>query len=276
MGRLRDDFAALVAPGERADLARSALAIARIAYPALDPGPSLAELDGIAAAVQKRLAPRTPPVDVATALAAHLFRECGFRGNQDDYYDPRNSFLNDVLERRLGIPISLSIVFLETGRRLGLSLEGVGFPGHFLVRLAQRDRPLLLDPFFGGQPIGEADLLARYRALAGTEAPALPGDALDRTGTPGILARMLRNLLRIYLDREDHPHALETVDLLLVLQPDTAAEVRLRGLLYEQLECGPAALVDFRRYLELAPEAADADQVRTRIARLARGAATVH
>jgi len=165
MGRLRDDFAALVATGEGADLARSALAIARIAYPALDPGPSLAELDTIAGAVQKRLAPRTPPVDVATALAAHLFRECGFRGNQDNYYDPRNSFLNDVLTRRLGIPISLCIVFLETGRRLGLALEGVGFPGHFLVRVDGDSGPVVLDPFLRGRPIGRDEMLQRLRAF---------------------------------------------------------------------------------------------------------------
>src|SRR5262245_49109906 len=133
MGRLRDDFATLVSAGERADLARSALAIARIAYPELPPDPWLRELDVIAAAAQKRLPPHPSPADTAALLAVHLFRECGFRGNQDDYYDPRNSFLNDVLARRTGIPISLSVVLLETGRRLGLALEGVGFPGHFLV-----------------------------------------------------------------------------------------------------------------------------------------------
>src|SRR5437879_3420062 len=160
MGGLREDFAALVAAGERTDLARAALAIARIAYPDLDPAPSLRQLDDLAAAVRPRLYPQASPEAAVTELAGYLFGECGFRGNQEEYYDPRNSYLNDVLERRTGIPITLSVVLIETGARLGLGIEGVGFPGHFLVRVA--GRPLLLDPFFGGPPIGERALPTRY------------------------------------------------------------------------------------------------------------------
>src|SRR3989441_5604549 len=187
MGGLREDFAALAAAGERTDLARAALAIARIAYPDLDPAPSRRQLDDLAAAVRPRLYPQASPEAAAAELAGYLFRECGFRGNREEYYDPRNSYLNDVLERRLGIPITLSVVLIETGARLGLPIEGVGFPGHFLVRLAGSRRPLLLDPFFGGRETGERDLLARYRAFLGNDAPALPPDALATTDTPGIL-----------------------------------------------------------------------------------------
>jgi len=273
---MREDFAALAAAGERTDLARAALAIARIAYPDLDPAPYLRQLDDLAAAVRPRLYPQASPEAAVTELAGYLFGECGFRGNQEEYYDPRNSYLNDVLERRTGIPITLSVVLIETGARLGLGIEGVGFPGHFLVRVAGSRGPLLLDPFFGGRPIGERELLARYRSFVGSDAPALPPDALATTGTPAILTRMLRNLLRAYLDQKDHALALAAADLLLVLVPDSADEVRVRGLLYEHLECFGTALGDFRRYLELAPEAPDAERIRERVARLVRIAAAVH
>src|SRR6266516_2841227 len=276
MGGLREDFAALAAAGERTDLARAALVIARIAYPDLDPAPYLRQLDDLAAAVRPRLYPQASPEAAVTELAGYLFGECGFRGNQEEYYDPRNSYLNDVLERRTGIPITLSVVLLEVGRRVGLPLEGVGFPGHFLVRVAGSRGPLLLDPFYGGRPIGERELLARYRTFVGSDAPALPPDALATTGTPAILTRMLRNLLRAYLDQKDHAHALAAADLLLVLVPDSADEVRVRGLLYEHLECFGAALGDFRRYLELAPEAPDAERIRERVARLVRIAIAIH
>ena len=267
-GRLRDEFAALVGAGERADLARAALAIARIAHPGLDPAPSLRRLDALAAGA--------PAGADAGALAAHLFGAGGFRGSETDYYDPRNSCLNDVLERRMGIPITLSVVFMEVAARCGLRVEGVGFPGHFLVRATGGPLPLLLDPFFGGRPVDEAQLLARYRALQGVDVPALPPDALAATGTTGILARMLRNLLRIYLQRGDHPRALDAADLVLVLVPDSADELRVRGLLYAQLDCFGAAAADLRRYAELVPDAPDAARIRERADRLARAASTVH
>ena len=276
MGGLRQDFAALLAAGGQTDLARAALAIARIAYPDLDPAPYVRQLDDLAAAVRPRLFPRASPEAAVTELAGYLFGECGFRGNQEEYYDPRNSYLNDVLERRTGIPISLSVLLIETGVRLGLGIEGVAFPGHFLVRVAGSRGPVLLDPFFGGRPIGERELLARYRTFLGSDAPALPPEALATADTPGILTRMLRNLLGVYLDRNDHAHALAAAELLLVLVPDSADELRMRGLLYERLECFGAALDDFRRYLELAPGAPDVEQIHERVARLVRIAAAIH
>jgi regulator of sirC expression with transglutaminase-like and TPR domain len=276
MGRLRDGFAVLVAAGDRADLGRAALEIARLAYPELDPAPYLRQLDILADRARPRVEPLARTVDAARELAAYLFGECGFCGNQDDYYDPRNSFLNDVLERRTGIPISLSVLMIETGARLGITIEGVGFPGHFLVRAPGPGGPLLLDPFCGGRPLDERELLARYRRVSGHEPTGLPPAALETTGPLGILARMLRNLLRTYLDRGDHVHALEAVDLLLVLVPESAVEVRLRGLLYERLECFGPALADLQRYLALAPDAPDRNEIQRRIARLARTATPVH
>ena len=269
---LRDDFAALVTGGARFDLGRGALTLARVAYPELEADPYLARLDTLADGARARLTPGLPPAEAALTLASYLFRDLGFRGNQDDYYDPRNSFLNDVLERRTGIPISLSILLLETGARLGLELEGVGFPGHFLVRAGG----VLLDPFFGGRLVGDPELLVRYRALRGGQPESLPPDALATMHRPAILARVLRNLVRAYLDQSDHARALASVDLLLVLEPNAADEIRLRGLLYEQLDCAGAALGDFKRYLALAPDAPDADAIRNRLVRLSRTTATIH
>ncbi len=269
---LRDDFAAVLAPGPQCDLARGALTIARIGYPALDAAPYLARLDTLADGARPRLRPGLSPADAGLAVAGYLFHDLGFRGNEDDYYDPCNSFLNDVLERRTGIPISLSVLLIETAVRLGLPAEGVGFPGHFLVRIDT----VLLDPFFGGRPIGPDELLARYRALGDGQAATLPHDALAPTDRPAILARMLRNLVRTYLDRKEPASALEAVDLLLVLAPNAPDEIRLRGLIYEQLECPAAALADLRRYLELQPDAADADTIRDLVVRLTRADVTVH
>ena len=276
---LRDDFAALVAAGERTDLGRGALAIARIAYPALDPAPHLATLDALAGGARVRVSAAEDPAQAASALGAYLFGECGFRGNQREYYDPRNSFLNDVLERRTGLPITLALVFMEAGARLGLTITGVGFPGHFLVRVAGPAGPVVLDPFFGGRVLEPAELLTRYRAFlgkGGKEITRLPSEAVAATAAPAILARMLRNLVHIYLDRRDHAHALAAVDLLLVLTPESPEDVRLRGLLYERLECFGAALADLRRYLALAPAAPDVQAIEARIARLAQAAAAVH
>ncbi len=276
MTALRDDFAALAAQGERCDLGRAALTIARIAYPALDVDRYLAELDGLADGVRPRCARSMTPEDAVGELVAHVFETCGFHGNRDDYYDPRNSVLNDVLERRTGIPISLSVVLIETAARLGLPLEGVGFPGHFLVRVVGSAGPVLRDPFFGGRVVGDDELLTRFRAASGERAPAVPPEALERAGTPAILTRMLRNLLRVFAEREDHAHALEAADLMLVLVPDSPDELRVRGLLYERLECAAAALADLRRYLELVPEAPDADAIRGRVLRLGRAATVLH
>jgi regulator of sirC expression with transglutaminase-like and TPR domain len=271
----RDGFANLVSAGDRCDLARGALEIARIAYPDLDPTPPLRTLDGFADAIRPRLGTPRRPHEAVAEVAAFLFRECGFRGNTTDYYDPRNSFLNDVLERRTGIPISLSVLLMEVSARVGLTVEGVGFPGHFLVRVGGNEGPLFLDPFFAGRIIGRDELLERLRAYydagggsVGADPQRVLPQLLQTTGPVGILARMLANLLRIYLDRGDHAHALAAVDLLLVAQPESAEHFRVRGLLYERLECFGAARQDLERYLTLAPDSAHGTDVRQHLARV--------
>jgi regulator of sirC expression with transglutaminase-like and TPR domain len=282
MPGIRDRFAALVTAGQRCDLAVAALEIARIADPELDPAPTLRRLDQLADDLRRRLPDGASAAEATAELTRFLFEEHGFRGNQDDYYDPRNSFLNEVVERRLGIPISLSVVMIEIGQRIGLQIEGVGFPGHFLVRVQTDGRPLLIDPFHAGTTVDDGDLLARLRALSqssrggGPDFARVPEEFLEPASVRGILGRMLRNLLRIWLEKNEHALALTAVDLLLVLTPHAADDIRTRGFLYEELECPAAAAEDLRRYLDLAPDAPDADEVRGRLSRLADETPTFH
>ena len=277
---IRSHFAKIV-QSPRCELARGALEISRIAYPDLDVADSLRELDRLADEVRPRLMPGFSAMDRALTVSRFLFGECGFRGNTDDYYDVRNSFLNDVLTRRTGIPITLSTVLMEVGDRVGVPFEGVGFPGHFLVRVpAGAGEHLILDPFHGGQRVDDDELLARLRTLAdankGPRFEMVPAEFLTPTSSRAMLGRMLRNLLRIYLERDADAEALLTVDLLLVLTPQGADEIRTRGFLYERLGCPAAAAQDFRRYMELAPDAEDMDQVRTRLSRLLDDTPTLH
>jgi regulator of sirC expression with transglutaminase-like and TPR domain len=277
---LRDRFAAVVAAHEN-DLAAPALEIARIAYPSLDPAPWLAQLDELADGARPLVQAANDPVAAADALARFLFSTQGFRGNTDDYYDPRNSFLNDVLARNTGIPISLSVLMIEVARRCGLTLQGVPFPGHFLVSVAGPEGPVLMDPFHGGVRLDEDDLLARLRALASNTPKSppfafVPKEFVEPAEPRTILARMLRNLVRIWQEKDEPALALCAVDLLLVLTPDAPEELRTRGTLYAALECFAAAADDFRRYLEVAPEADDAKEVRLRLARLRDSEPTLH
>jgi len=279
---LRERFAAAVAEGDRAGLARLALAIAAIEYPHLDPSPTLRALDELAAALAPRLRADASPAARATELAHFLFRERGFHGNREHYYDPRNSCLNDVLERRTGIPISLSVVMMEVGARLGIAIEGVGFPGHFLVRAPAGDGGRLLDPFDDGREVDGATLVTRLAGAVRDQAgrPAtpktVPPEFLRPTPRLAIAGRMLRNLLAIYLQGSNHAAALSAVDLLLVLDPSNCDDVRTRGLLYERLDCHAAAAEDLRHYLDMAPEADDVDEMRGRLSRLADRVPTFH
>jgi regulator of sirC expression with transglutaminase-like and TPR domain len=181
-------FVELVArPEDSIPLDEGALLIAAHAYPDLDVAAQLRRLDAVADAC---------PAATLGGLSGHLFGDCGFAGNVREYQDPRNSYLNDVLDRRLGIPISLSVLTIEVGRRLGLPLAGVGMPGHFLVRHLG-DPPVLLDPFGGGRLLEDSEAEALFRSLGGT-GPFLP-QFLDTVGPRAILARMLGNLQGIFL-----------------------------------------------------------------------------
>jgi len=267
----RERFAQLVTgPEEELDLAEAALLIAQEEQPGLDVAAYLRRLDGLAAAVRARLPESPAPVDVIQGLNAQLFREEGLAGNESEYYDPRNSFLNEVLDRKRGIPITLSVIYLEVGRRLGLSLVGVGFPGHFLVKYTGPGGDLVLDPFLGGATLTHEQLAQKLQTMYGDPNPFLAQipELLAPTGKKEILVRMLRNLKGVYLQQNDFARALGAIDRILLVAPDLAVEVRDRGTVHQRLGHLQAAAQDFRRYLQLAPNAEDAGAVRTLISRM--------
>jgi len=270
MNEARARFAALVAPAvARIPLAEAALWIAREEYPDLDVESYLDRLDMLAEGARGRVAPR-PPEEAVARYNDFLFRENGFAGNRDDYEDPRNSFLNDVLDRRLGIPITLSLVYTEVGARAGLPVVGVGFPAHFLVKWLL-PHEVLIDPFAGKVASrGECEQL--LKSAYGPDA-RLEERMLAPATSREILARMLRNLKNCYLGRGELEHALGAVDRIVLVTPDDATELRDRGILHYRLECFAAALADFERYLELAPTDAMAGEIRARLPELRREAA---
>ena len=260
----------VAAPEEEIDLAEAALVVAALEYPGLDVPGYLARLDEIADTLKRRLRRDIGPTETLIALNRYLFDEIGFRGNVDDFYDPRNSYLNDVLDRRLGIPITLSLVYVEVGRRVGLALHGVSFPGHFLVKCAMRNGAVVLDPYARGVSLSVEDLQERLKVLRGgaTPAPDMVGQMIAAAGKKAILARMLRNLKGIYRERRDLQRALAAADGIISLEPAAAEEYRDRAGLYSDMECFRAALSDFRSYLMLRPGAEDAAVVQRRVVEL--------
>lgn len=237
-------------------LVRGALDIARVEHQAIDPEPALhalAEMGRGAARRLARLPTPTPDARVA-ALNAYLFEEAGFAGNDTRYEDPRNSCLNDVIERRTGIPISLAVVYIDVARRAGVTLEGVNFPGHFLVRYPARSddlgglHDLLIDPFHRGALVSEADcrrLLERYVSSD----TSFSADMLATADRRQIFVRMLTNLKRLYVRGRSFPQAHAVTHLLIALDPTSLTEIRDRGLLAHQLRDYAGALRDLEAYL---------------------------
>jgi regulator of sirC expression with transglutaminase-like and TPR domain len=242
-------------------LDEAALAVASEEYPALDVDSYLARLDALGALVRQREKPTHRAATTLKAVRDVLFQEMGFRGNEQSYYDPRNSYLNEVLERRLGIPISLSVLFMEVARRAGLALEGVGFPGHFLVKLRPEVGPeIFIDPYNGGELLSSDECLARFKS--GVQGREFDPRWLQGVHPRQILGRMLHNLKRIYVEQGDDVRAFWVIDRLLLLAPDATDELRDRGLVSARLGLKPAAARDLATYLERVPTATDAAEIR--------------
>lgn len=259
-----EPFRALMAQADaRIELARACLMIARDAYPALDPAHYLGEIERYALRLRAQLPEGGDVGAKVIALNEFFFGELGFEGNVDRYYDPRNSYLNDVLDRRLGNPISLAIVQMELARRLGVPLQGVSFPGHFLVRLPLDEGIVVLDPFQKGRSLDAAELRRRARSHLDTQ--DIDDQRLARMLEPAshraILSRMLRNLKAVYAERESWDKALRCCDRLLTVDAHQPSEYRDRGQLYLKLGHRRAARDDLHRYLALVPQADDADTV---------------
>ncbi|HEX6439358.1 MAG TPA: tetratricopeptide repeat protein [Candidatus Binatia bacterium] len=249
---------------DQIDLGRAALAIATQEYPDLKIDDCLSQLDQLGQAVELRMGDEKNPYRIIAALNTVLFKEQGFQGNHSEYYDPKNSFLNDVIIRKKGIPISLSVIYMEVARRVGLTLEGVGFPGHFLVKYHEGDIEILIDVFNDGEIRAREDLDQMLQQLYRGQVSYQPG-FVATLGKRDILRRMLNNLKWIYLERGEPLKTLSVLDQLVILDPSAASEIRDRGLLYITLECYAQALDDLESYLRLAPGAEDAPMIKAQI-----------
>ncbi|HKY19626.1 MAG TPA: transglutaminase-like domain-containing protein [Vicinamibacterales bacterium] len=243
------EFAKLAASPDR-DLATPALMIAKLECPSLNLAPYIEQLDAMGVAARERLLASGCLEDVRRSetavdvLNAYVFDEEGFTGNRDHYDDPGNSFLNEVIERRTGIPITLAVVYMEVARRAGLQIEGVNFPGHFLMRFA----PLILDPFHRGARLSEHDCRRLLERHVGEEAAFDPALLAPATKAH-MLTRMLLNLKRIYVRLHSFPQARNVTELLLAVDPPALAELRDRGLLAYHMNDFSAALRDLQQYL---------------------------
>jgi regulator of sirC expression with transglutaminase-like and TPR domain len=251
------------------DIVEAALLVAGEEYPDIELARERARLAAMGKEALRRVGDLDNPFARLDGVRVYLFEELGFRGNGDDYEDPRNSYLNQVLDRRTGIPLTLSIVFMEVARAVGFETRGVGLPGHFVVRVDYEGRTILVDPFHGGQVITEED--CRQLVTRSTGRPSLfRRDALGGSPPEAMLVRLLRNLKRVYLAQEDFTRALSIVERQLLITPDDAGEIRDRGILMAHMGKPGAAVADLEAYLALLPGAPDAESVKGRLAWLRR------
>ncbi|NEP15933.1 MAG: tetratricopeptide repeat protein [Leptolyngbya sp. SIO4C1] len=253
-------YQAISQPEAQIDLAAAALYIAQEEYPHLAIDAYLSQLDAMAAAVQARLPTERYPMKMLQVLSGYLLSTLGFAGNRQNYYDPRNSYLNEVLDRRLGIPITLSLVYLEVAKRVQFPMAGVGMPGHFLIRPLIEEMAVFVDPFNGGNILFEADCEAKFRQLYGPAARWHP-DFLAPISPKPFLMRLLTNLKMIYLNQQAFQQVITILDRLLLLYPDSAYDYRDRGLIHYHLKQYAAAKQDLRQYLRVAPQHVETAQI---------------
>jgi regulator of sirC expression with transglutaminase-like and TPR domain len=278
--RARKAFEALFAGGDVAiDLGRAALLIASEEYPDLDIAHYLAQLDVLAMQVRAALGiadvsedadltralQERDPYSIIKAINEVLFVQERFRGSSKaDYYNPRNSFLNDVLERRIGIPITLSLVYMEVGRRLGVQIDGIGLPFHFIVGYRLPEGRIYIDAYEQGRILTEEDCRLRMNRIFKGKAH-FNRRWLQPVSHRQLLVRMLDNLKYIYMSRGDDKRALSVCDRLVLLAPNSAIERRDRGRLYIHLKMYGRALRDLKMYLELASEGEDVEEVQKQV-----------
>ena len=270
------EFRQAVGRGEdKIDLGRAALTIALTDYPRLDIAAYLARLDRLAVEVTDRGDAGGKAHRSIAALNYVLFHQHGFGGNRDNYYDPKNSFLNEVLERKTGIPITLSVLYMEVAQRVGLALDGIGFPGHFLVKHPQDGVDIIIDPFHQGEIRSREDLARMLGGLYGGSVE-LRDEYLKPAGKKDILKRMLGNLKGIYAKTNDLVKLLSVLDQAVILEPGAVDQIRDRARVCLRLEWFAQARSDFETYLQLAPEAKDAAVVREQLVDLAKRVTLIH
>lgn len=272
-------FAALVRSeieDERLDLLRAALTYARIEDPQLDIEHYVQRVEEFARRAQARIQDLDDPAQVIAALNEVLFQEEMFLGNTVDYYNPRNSFLHDVLDRRLGIPITLALVYMETARRVGFPLFGVGMPGHFLLKHYDVDgRSILIDTFARGAIVTEEDCRQKLDKIYSGQL-ALQPEFLMPVTRRQMLTRMLNNLRSIYLTQRDFRLAVQVVDLVLVIYPRSPEDVKQRAILRYNLDDYRGALNDFDEYAKMSPDASDVEEIRQTALSLRRSMAMMN
>lgn len=260
-------------------LAECALLMSKSLNPKVDVGAYLQQFDIWAQYLRTQCGEGEPDAAERIAILNHfLFEELGFAGDEDNFFDPKNSYLDTVIERRLGIPITLSAIYIELGRRIGVPLQGVSFPGHFLVMLSVGHGAVVLDPFSEGASLELSDLenLLDHADPSGQWERAPITDLLVPASLSEILIRMLRNLKGIYWKAQDLIAGIGVQNLLLVVDPQLATERRDRGILNQRLGHAQAALQDFADYLEIEPNALDGELIRSRIVELNKSAHRVH
>lgn len=254
-------------PDEQLSLAEAALVIAASAYPNLDAQRYIRRLDAMAETIAGRVGGETDPFRIIAGINQFLFHEEGFFGNTQEYYDPRNSFLNEVLDRKVGIPITLSTIYLEIAERLRFPLVGVGMPGHFLVKHPYFQ--ILIDPFSQGRILTESDCRTRMEQVLG-DSVEFHESFLAGVGKRHIVTRMLNNLRAIYLNARQYQKALDITDLALAVQPDSPDEHKQRAALLLHLRRYSEAAAELNSYLEHSPDADDVKEVRETLANLRR------
>jgi len=268
--RSRQTFQQLVTlPDSAIPLAEAALILACEEYPQLEIGPYLDMLDNIAGIAQERFDPADSPVERVGKINNVLFETFGFRGATEDYYDPRNSFFNDVLDRRVGIPITLSAVYMEVSRRLNFPIVGVGMPGHFIVKYSDRQDEFFLDPFNRGEILTRDDCRNRLFERYGNSVE-FNERLLARVTNRQILWRMLNNLKEIYLKAHAFDKGLAIVDMMLMVDPEEIPQFRDRGLLRLQLRQFAGAVRDLEYYLRHSAGANDREEIENHLKDLRR------
>lgn len=265
-----DYFASLVQEDDSIPLFEAALAIAQDIDPQLDLAATQAEVDILAAKLRRRLAPDASNVQKLRMLNHFFYRELGFAGNVNDYYDPDNSYLHRVISTRRGIPISLAVLYMELAQQIGLDVKGISFPGHFLMKLSIQSGDIVLDPF-NGVSLSREELEERLEPYF--EQHSYPGAIplsyyLHAAHPREILVRMLRNLKTLFVEHMRWQRVLGVQQRLLILLPDEITERRDRGLAYANLECPQAALADLEAYLSERPYAPDAELLRSKLPEL--------
>jgi regulator of sirC expression with transglutaminase-like and TPR domain len=259
---------------DRIDLGRAALLLAHLEYPELDVDAETGRLDVLAAEAESVVSIQPEPGRLA-ALRFFLSETCGFKGNDEDYYDPKNSFLNEVLDRRTGIPITLSVVYIEVGRRLGLPLFGVGLPGHFVVKHQEGGRMQFIDPFHGGRCLSAADCRRMVDEMYQGRIQ-FREDFLAAVTKKYILVRMLNNLRNIYFHQRQYRKALIMVDTAIALEPGSTEDLKQRGLLHYQLRNYRQARLDLEVCVSRNPQAPDAEELRQILQELKRRSAMLN